>query len=61
MEPAVKASALWGVIGALLFGVSSQAYRLTTGEGVSFALTLLVMVGVGVVTAGLAYVVDTRL
>jgi hypothetical protein len=61
MDPGVKASLLWGVIGALLFGVLSQAYRLATGEGIAFALTLLVMVGVGVVTAGLSYLVDARL
>ena len=61
MEPAVKASVLWGVIGALLFGVLSQAYRLATGEGIAFALTLLVMAGVGAATTGLAYVVDTHL
>jgi hypothetical protein len=61
MEPAVKASVLWGVIGALLFGVLSQAYRLATGEGIAFALTVLVMAGVGAATTGLAYVVDTHL
>ena len=61
MDPAVKASGLWGAIGALLFGVLSQGYQLFTGEGIGFLLTLLLMGGVGVVTTGLSYVVDAYL
>ncbi|WP_255198317.1 hypothetical protein [Halorarius litoreus] len=61
MEPAVRASLLWGIIGALLFGAMAQAYQLFTGGGIGFLATLLVMVGVGVVTTGLSYAVDAYL
>ncbi|WP_255151574.1 hypothetical protein [Halorarius halobius] len=61
MEPAAKAATLWGLIGALLFGVLSQGYQLLTGEAIGFLVVLLVMGVVGVVTGLLSYAVDARL
>ena len=45
MEPAVKASLLWGLVGALSFLVLVQGYHLLTGTFVGVA----VMVGVAAV------------
>jgi hypothetical protein len=42
MEPAVKASLLWGLVGGLTFLVLLQGYHLLRGEFVGFG----VMVGV---------------
>lgn len=56
MDPRVKASVLWGLVGGLAFLVLVQGYELVAGEGVS----VLVKAGVAVVVAVVATVV-TRL
>ena len=49
MDPAVKSSLLWGLVGALSFLVLIQGYHLLSGEFVGVA----VMVGVAVLVFSL--------
>jgi hypothetical protein len=60
MKPRTKASLLWGLIGALVFLVGLQAFRLVTGEGATFGVTAGVALLVGVVASVAAYVVEDR-
>jgi hypothetical protein len=46
MEPRLKASLLWGLVGALAFLVLVQGYELLDGPGVSFLVKLAVATGV---------------
>jgi hypothetical protein len=52
MEPAVKASLLWGLVGALSFLVLLQGYHLLVEEFVGFG----VMIGVAAVVFGVTAV-----
>ena len=62
MEPTVQRGILWGIVSSLLFVVLLLGYRLITSV-VVVSLPVLIGggVGVGVVTAGLSYAIDTRL
>jgi hypothetical protein len=61
MRPRVKASVLWGLVGALAFLVLAQGYRLVVGRLVGFAALLVVAGVVGVAAAALAYAAQGRL
>ncbi|MFC7176523.1 hypothetical protein [Halosegnis marinus] len=61
MRRVVRESALWGVIGGLLFAVLALGYRLATGADISVFVAVVVAVGVGAVTAVLSYAVDEYL
>jgi len=61
MESAVRESALWGVIGGLLFLVLAFGYRLAVGVDLSVLVMLLVGILVAVATTGLSYLVGRRL
>lgn len=54
----VRDSALWGLVGAMLFVVLALGYRIATGSGVGLSATLAVAAGVGLMTAALSAVVD---
>lgn len=56
-----KATVLWGVVGALLFLVLAQGYRLYAEEGVGLPLALIVAVGVGIATAAGSCLVERRI
>lgn len=58
MDPRVKASLLWGTIGALSFLVLIQGYELYTGDRISFGLKFVVAGFVGTVTMGSTYLAD---
>ncbi|MEM4781267.1 MAG: hypothetical protein QXG03_06895 [Halalkalicoccus sp.] len=58
MDRRLKASLLWGVIGALSFLVLIQGYELLTGERLSFALKFAVAGGVGAAATGSTYLAD---
>jgi uncharacterized membrane protein HdeD (DUF308 family) len=60
MKPRTKASLLWGLIGALVFLVGLQAFRLVTGEGAALGVTVGVALLVGGVASVAAYVVEGR-
>jgi hypothetical protein len=60
MKPRLKASLLWGLVGALVFLVLAQGYELLDGLPISFGgklgVALVVFVGASVVT----YAADGR-
>ncbi|WP_436934006.1 hypothetical protein [Halovenus marina] len=56
-----KASLLWGLVGSLSFLVLVQAYHLTAGSFLGIWVMLGVAASVGVLTAGLTYLVRSRL
>ncbi|SNZ17802.1 hypothetical protein SAMN06269185_3128 [Natronoarchaeum philippinense] len=58
MRPRVKASLLWGVIGALSFLVLHQAYLLLDGEFTSVGAVAGVTLLVGVAAAGTSYLAE---
>jgi hypothetical protein len=60
MEPAVKSSLLWGVVGALSFLVLGQGYQLIAGGLAGLELMAGAAI-VGVVTAAVAHVMRPRL
>lgn len=60
MAPVRRESSLWGVVSALLFAVLALGYRLATGADVPVILVVGVSVVVGVVTAVLSYLVNSR-
>lgn len=55
MEPTVKSSLLWGLIGALSYLVLIQAYHLTTGQFVGIREMAGVAVAVGMISAVLVH------
>ena len=61
MEPTVQRGIVWGIVSSLLFVVLLLGYRLITNVVVSLPVLVGGGVGVGVVTAGLSYAIDTRL
>ena len=58
MRPRLKASLLWGAVGALSFLVLAQAYTLLAGGSVPFLAKLGVAVFVGIGATGTTYVAD---
>ena len=56
MDPTVKSSFLWGLIGGLSFLVLIQGYHLATGEFVGVGLMAGVALAVGIVSAILTHV-----
>ena len=60
MNPRTKASLLWGLVGALVFLVGLQAFRLVTGEPATLGATVGVALLVGAVASTAAYVVEGR-
>lgn len=58
MRPRLKASLLWGMIGALSFLVLAQAYTLFNGQSVPFLAKLGVAALVGIGATGTTYVAD---
>ena len=61
MEPTVQRGVVWGIVSSLLFVVLLLGYRLIANVVVSLPVLVGGGVGVGVVTAGLSYAIDTRL
>jgi len=55
MDPEVRSSLLWGLIGALAFLVLVQGYQLLTEEFVGVAVGAGLTLLVGIVTAGATY------
>jgi hypothetical protein len=60
MEPRVKASLLWGVVGMFTFLVGLQAYHLIGGEFVGIGVTTGSTIFVGAVTALLTHLLRPR-
>ncbi|KYH25264.1 hypothetical protein HAPAU_26500 [Halalkalicoccus paucihalophilus] len=58
MDPRLKASLLWGAIGALSFLVLVQGYELLTDGRLAFALKFAVAGVVALVAAGSTYLAD---
>ncbi|MDL5362739.1 hypothetical protein [Halalkalicoccus sp. NIPERK01] len=58
MHPRVKASLLWGAIGALSFLVLIQGYELLSAERLSFALKFAAGGVVALVAAGSTYLAE---
>ena len=56
VSPRTKASALWGLVGALSFLVLAQGYRLLDGPGVGFLPLLGVAALVAIAASAAAYV-----
>ena len=61
MDPEVKSSLLWGMVGGLAFLVLLQGYQLFTDQFVSVELVAGVAVVVGTVTAAVAQLLRPRL
>lgn len=61
MDPRLKSSLLWGVIGALSFLVLVQGYELFTDDRLAFAMKFAVAGVVALAAAGSTYLVDPRL
>jgi hypothetical protein len=61
VKPRTKASLVWGVVGALVFLVGVQGFRLLTGEGATLGVAVGVAVLVGVAAAAGTYLLDGRL
>ena len=61
MEPTRRAVVLWGVISSLSFLVSIQAYELLADRRVDFLVKFGVAVVVGVVAAGVSWILQRRL
>ncbi|WP_336326851.1 hypothetical protein [Halovenus sp. HT40] len=61
MDPEVKSSLLWGVVGGLAFLVLLQGYQLLADQFVSVELVAGVAVAVGAVTATVAQLLRPRL
>ena len=61
MDPRVKASLLWGIIGILAFLVLLQGYELATGYRYSLVVKAGVTLVVGVGATGLSYAAEPRL
>jgi hypothetical protein len=60
MESAVKASLLWGLVGALSFLVLVQGYQIVAGEFVGFTILIGVTAAVGVASAAATHVLRPR-
>lgn len=58
MDPRLKASLLWGAVGALSFLVLVQGYELFTDERLTFALKFAVAGGVALAAAGSTYLFE---
>jgi hypothetical protein len=58
MDPRMKASLLWGAIGALSFLVLIQGYELYTGERIAFGLKFVVASCVGALAVGSTYLAE---
>lgn len=58
MDSRLKASLLWGTIGALSFLVLIQGYELLTGARLSFALKFVVAAIVGFAAVGSTYAAE---
>ncbi|MCL7417793.1 MAG: hypothetical protein M8354_08140 [Halalkalicoccus sp.] len=58
MDPRLKASLLWGAIGALSFLVLVQGYELFTTDRLAFALKFAVAGVVALAAAGSTYLAD---
>lgn len=61
MDPAVKSSLLWGLVGGLSFLTLLQGYQLLTREFVETGLVVGVSLVVSVLTAVTAQVIRSRL
>lgn len=61
MDPRVKASLLWGAIGAFSFLVLIQGYELLAANRLGFALKFAVAGVVSVITATTTYVAEPLL
>jgi hypothetical protein len=61
MDPAIKSSLLWGLVGTLAFLVLVQGYQLLTTEFVRVEFVGGIAVVVGVVTAVVAHRLRPRL
>jgi hypothetical protein len=61
MNPRVKASLLWGAIGALSFLVLIQGYELYAGERITFGLKLVIAGCVGALAVGSTYLAEPLL
>lgn len=60
IEPEVKSSLLWGVVGAFAFLVLIQGYHLVTGEFVGIAAMAGVAIVVGAVSAVTTHLLRPR-
>ena len=60
MDSRLKASLLWGLVGALSFLVLVQGYELLDGLGVSFLVKLAVALGVFGGATAVSYAVEGR-
>ncbi|GAA0672175.1 hypothetical protein ACFQDG_11120 [Natronoarchaeum mannanilyticum] len=58
MNPRVKASVLWGVVGAMTFLVLHQAYLLLDGEFTSIEAVAAVTLLVGLVAGVASYLAE---
>ncbi|WP_122088959.1 hypothetical protein [Halalkalicoccus subterraneus] len=58
MDPRLKASLLWGAIGALSFLVLIQGYELLSADRLSGSLKFVVAAIVALVASGSAYAVE---
>ena len=61
MNPRLKASVLWGAIGALSFLVLVQGYELLSNERLAFTLKVAVAGAVAATAAGSTYLADPLL
>ena len=61
MKPRLKASLLWGLVGALSFLVLAQGYELVGELGLSFFVKLVVALGVFCGASAASYVAERRL
>jgi hypothetical protein len=61
MDPRLKSSLLWGVVGALAFLVLLQGYELLAAQPVTLAAKAGVAVAVGLVGTALSYAAHGRL
>jgi hypothetical protein len=61
MDPRLKASLLWGLVGGLAFLVLVQGYELTAGERVSLTLKAGIAVGVVVVVTAVSSLLQPHL
>ncbi len=61
MHTRTKSAVLWGLVGALSFLVLLQGYEVIVDASTPLVITAAVTVVIGVLAAGLSYVVEGRL
>ena len=61
MDPDLRESVLWGVVGGLTFVVLAQGYELVVGPGIDTVVTVAGAAVVLVVATGSSYVTRRRL